>query len=265
MKTRVLTALALIPPVLAAIFCVSPWPLFGLGLLLLFLGSQELDRLIGRTWSLAGAALWLAGAGAAAVYSSNAAFVLAALGLAALLSGIIGIFYSLRVQKGILQTLISAGWLAGPVISIMTLHMATMGQPPPWFVWRAPLLMAVIPLWAGDTAAIFAGKAFGKRMLAPTISPKKTVEGAIGNFLACLIAAYLLGIVLSIGPSVSIICGLAAGIFGQAGDLFQSWMKRQSGVKDSGSILPGHGGILDRIDSILFTAPIVAAILIFSR
>jgi phosphatidate cytidylyltransferase len=125
--------------------------------------------------------------------------------------------------------------------------------------------MAILPLWAGDTAAIFVGRAIGKRLLAPKISPKKTVEGSIANLIACLLAAWGLGAWMGIPAAQSIACGLAAGTLGQAGDLFESWLKRRADLKDSGSILPGHGGVLDRIDSILFTAPAVAMILLFWR
>lgn len=121
--------------------------------------------------------------------------------------------------------------------------------------------MAVVPLWGGDTAAYFVGKSFGKRLLAPKISPKKTIEGGIANVLACLLVASLLGPHLGFVLPISCAVGLAAGVLGQAGDLFESHLKRQAGVKDSGSILPGHGGMLDRIDSILFTAPFVALLL----
>lgn len=123
----------------------------------------------------------------------------------------------------------------------------------PWD-FHTPLLLVFLPLWAGDTAAIFAGKAFGKHLLAPNISPKKTWEGAIANFLACILAAWGTAVWVGIAPAWGVLIGVITGILGQAGDLFESWLKRQAGVKDSGNLLPGHGGILDRIDSLLFTA-----------
>jgi len=121
--------------------------------------------------------------------------------------------------------------------------------------------MAIVPLWGGDTAGIFVGKAFGRRLLAPKISPKKTVEGAIANLFACPLVSIPLGLAIGLSWEAGAACGLAAGTFGQLGDLFESYVKRQAGVKDSGSLLPGHGGLLDRVDSLLFTAPIVFAIL----
>jgi phosphatidate cytidylyltransferase len=129
---------------------------------------------------------------------------------------------------------------------------------------RTPLLLAVVPVWAGDIAGIFVGRAWGRRPLAPQISPNKTVEGAVGNLLACLAAGAALGVWTGFGPGLGLAAGALGGTFGQAGDLFESSLKRSAGVKDSGNLLPGHGGILDRIDSLLFALPVVAVLLIFA-
>lgn len=121
------------------------------------------------------------------------------------------------------------------------------------------LITLFFSVWASDTLAFFAGKYFGKRPLAPLISPKKTVEGLLGA-VAGGIVGLLVGRSLFANPAsslgVSLIIGGAMGLFGQAGDLFESLLKRSCGVKDSSNILPGHGGILDRIDALIFTAPI---------
>lgn len=118
-----------------------------------------------------------------------------------------------------------------------------------------PILTAAIPIWAGDTAAIFAGKAFGKHKLAPSISPNKTWEGSIANLLAAVVAAAALGYFLKYPMDKMILLGVSCGVIGQLGDLFESYLKRQAGVKDSGNLLPGHGGVFDRLDSLLMTAP----------
>jgi phosphatidate cytidylyltransferase len=126
-----------------------------------------------------------------------------------------------------------------------------------------PLLMtAAIPIWCGDTAAIFVGKAFGKHKMAPTISPNKTWEGAAGNFLACMAAALIIGAIFKYPLLPMALLGANCGILGQAGDLFESWLKRNADMKDSGTILPGHGGVLDRIDSLLATAPLSLLIIV---
>ncbi len=113
-------------------------------------------------------------------------------------------------------------------------------------------------VWATDSFAFFVGKAWGRRKLAPTLSPNKTVEGALGGLAAALIVGAIFGQVLLGKPATGLLIGAIAGIFGQLGDLFESALKRDIGVKDLGGIIPGHGGILDRFDSLLFTAPLVA-------
>jgi phosphatidate cytidylyltransferase len=122
------------------------------------------------------------------------------------------------------------------------------------------LLCAVV--FAGDIAALYAGTLWGRRKLCPSISPGKTVEGAIGG-LAANIAMGAAGKVLFL-PGVDwgtcLLFALGAGLAGQAGDLFESELKRAAGIKDSGGLLPGHGGVLDRIDALLFAAPVAYAV-----
>ncbi len=108
-----------------------------------------------------------------------------------------------------------------------------------------------------DTAAYFVGRSMGRRQMAPLLSPKKTWEGAVGGLVgsvtASLVCIPLLGLPLTLGAGVVI--GLVGGVVGPLGDLAESLIKRQVGLKDAGSIIPGHGGVLDRADSLLFTAP----------
>lgn len=118
---------------------------------------------------------------------------------------------------------------------------------------------ALIVTFSTDTAAFFVGKAIGKRPLAPGVSPNKTREGAIGGALAALVSALVSAAALSIdAPWTAVaLLGILLGVVGQAGDLFESKLKRLSGVKESGRLLPGHGGILDRLDSIVFNLVVV--------
>lgn len=120
------------------------------------------------------------------------------------------------------------------------------------------LLFLFAILWIGDTAAMWVGSQFGKHKLAPTVSPNKTVEGFFGGIVSALLTA-LLFYSLDVFPSVSFLhlLGIAGGvsIFGQLGDMVESMWKRSVGLKDSSHIIPGHGGILDRFDSLLFAAP----------
>jgi phosphatidate cytidylyltransferase len=122
---------------------------------------------------------------------------------------------------------------------------------------RYELLVLFSLIWAGDSAAYYAGRAFGRHKLAPHISPKKTVEGAIAGLIASVIAGLLIGrwLLPATWPDLAAVSVLSATA-GQVGDLAESALKRSAGVKDSSAILPGHGGILDRLDSLLFAAPV---------
>lgn len=119
------------------------------------------------------------------------------------------------------------------------------------------LLYALFIVWATDTGAYFAGRSLGRRKLIPRISPNKTVEGAIGGVISACIVALVFQMIAPFAVSYPAIIGIAilASIVGQIGDLVESAFKRHFEVKDSGSILPGHGGILDRFDSLLFVLP----------
>jgi phosphatidate cytidylyltransferase len=119
------------------------------------------------------------------------------------------------------------------------------------------LLFALAIIWASDTVAYFAGRAIGKHPLAPHISPKKTWEGSIAGMLGSLLVAYAFHYWLTI-PLPHLFAMAALGnIAGQMGDLLESACKRSAGVKDSGGLLPGHGGILDRIDALILAIPVI--------
>jgi len=124
---------------------------------------------------------------------------------------------------------------------------------------REWVILALLTTFANDTSAFFSGRAWGRHHLLPSLSPGKTWEGGIGGVLAailvCLALTYLLD--LPINYKLAIPLGLLIAIFAQSGDLVESSLKRAAGVKDSGRLLPGHGGVLDRFDSILFTSPLV--------
>lgn len=122
----------------------------------------------------------------------------------------------------------------------------------------SPLLIACVCIWSNDTGAFLAGSGLGKRPLFPSVSPKKSWEGFWGGMFASVAAAIILGSYLS-ETSIPLwqltLIGIVVSVASTWGDLFESMLKRQAGVKDSGSIIPGHGGILDRIDSMLFVFP----------
>ncbi|HHT06163.1 MAG TPA: phosphatidate cytidylyltransferase [Hydrogenispora sp.] len=119
------------------------------------------------------------------------------------------------------------------------------------------LLYAFAVIWGTDTGAYFIGSALGKTKLAPRLSPKKTMEGAAGGLVVGTLVGVVLGLFFKLPLLWLIGTGVLASFAGQVGDLFASYLKRIAGVKDSGRFLPGHGGVLDRFDSALFSLPVV--------
>jgi phosphatidate cytidylyltransferase len=129
------------------------------------------------------------------------------------------------------------------------------------------VLFPLVITWLCDTAAMAAGSTIGGAKLAPVLSPKKTWAGAIGGATAALVTAVAVG-VLVLGPlgwqlplPLLVAAGLAVGVIGQLGDVVESLFKREAGVKDSSTLIPGHGGVLDRLDSLYYVIPVVAILL----
>jgi phosphatidate cytidylyltransferase len=128
---------------------------------------------------------------------------------------------------------------------------------------REALLLLMLTVIVSDTAQYYTGRAVGRRPLAPAISPKKTVEGAVGGFLCGALVLAALGAwwVPSVPVALRAALGATVVALGIIGDLFESMLKRSAGVKDSSTLIPGHGGVLDRIDALLFAAPIYYVVL----
>ena len=149
------------------------------------------------------------------------------------------------------------GWLLLMPTLLALLHLRAES---PWLV-----LVAVAVAIVADSAAYFAGRRFGKHKLAPAISPGKTREGALGGALAVAIYAALLPTSTGIDLAATLTAFLVLFVLSVLGDLFESWLKRRAGVKDSGALLPGHGGVLDRIDSQLAVLPMAALLWILLK
>lgn len=147
-----------------------------------------------------------------------------------LVLGCIGIAEAMRLRAPLYGALIVVGFLSAAGLKQTGI---------------APILAVTLGTWATDVFAYLVGMKFGKRKLAPSISPKKTWEGAVGGFAGGLITGALLGF-----PIFGAVCGTV----GQAGDLLESYYKRRAGVKDSGALFPGHGGVLDRFDAFVINA-----------
>lgn len=145
--------------------------------------------------------------------------------------------------------------LAFLYIPFMLLHLVLLRQTEYGVQW---LLVIMLIVMTNDSAAFYTGSAFGKRRLYPLVSPKKSIEGSLGGVVGSIggtfLAKYTFFPQLSVRDVV--VTAIVVGIIGQTGDLFESMLKRSFGVKDSGSIFPGHGGVLDRLDSIIFAAPV---------
>lgn len=237
MRLRILTAAVGIPLVLAAVLCPWDGPFRALLVLVGALALWELGRLVALVWLP-----WIGAAGVLALAISQPGMP-ALVWIAATFVGAVG------ARLGVLGSSLCGAYVAAPLVALDALH--RLGGTPNW------ALLAILPIWAGDTAAIFAGRAFGRHPIWPRISPKKTWEGGLSNLVFAVGAGCGLGAWIG-SPALGAASGLAAGTLGQAGDFYESALKRAAGVKDSGTLLPGHGGVLDRIDSLLFTAPVVA-------
>jgi phosphatidate cytidylyltransferase len=178
----------------------------------------------------------------------DAVFFLFVLGIAAL---------TLATRRPLVEVLPAAGisasgfiLVAFPLSFAIPLR-AISGQGP------ALLLFAMVIVWVSDTAAYFAGRTIGKRPFAPKLSPNKTWEGAVAGFLGSLAVAFAFMPWVNV-PLLHLLAMAALGnIAGQVGDLLESGYKRSAGIKDSGTLLPGHGGVLDRIDALILAIPVV--------
>lgn len=257
LKQRVITAALLAPVVLACVFLL---PLEYFSLFFAFvtlLGAWEWAALAGLrnvvTKALFTSGVFLALAVAQQLFSADSSVTV--LLPAALVWGVAfiwvyryptpGAWQSTAIRALIGLLLLSAAWL-----SMVELKALNAGNS-----W---ILLVLLVVWAADIGAYFSGKRWGSRKLAPNVSPKKTWEGVFGGLLAAALTAAgfaywnelsLLNLVL-----LTLLC-IVVGLVSVMGDLFESLLKRHAGLKDSGRILPGHGGVLDRIDSILAAVP----------
>ena len=288
LRTRVLTALVLGPLVLLVAWLGEPWLTLGVGLVVVLALIEATDLLVAGGWAVPRVATIAAGllvafavlidlhymgycvgrAGIVCVFDAGAmpvaALTVAVVGLAGL---------ALRhpePRAGLgawMASLFAVAWIGvlGPMI-VAVGHLnprdgmldSPLGNVATWTSGTAWLFLLLGLVWSCDTGAYFVGRAIGRRKLHPQISPSKTVEGYVGGIVVAGVVTGILGWLL-IGIAVPVAVGLGAvtAAVAQVGDLAKSLLKRAADRKDSGSLFPGHGGILDRIDSVLFAAPIV--------
>lgn len=268
-KTRVITALVMAPIAIAAIwFLPTEWMMVVAAVLFLmglweWFDLAEIEDPVSRTVLLiAHMALMVA-----IVWGSRSS------------SGYTFALFELATVIGVVWWLLAGAWLTRHTFAsnheswarVFKLAAGALAVIPAWcaLTWLHAtepnghrwLLAALMVVWAADTGAYFAGRAFGRNKLAPTISPNKTVEGMFGGVASGVIVGCALGVLAGATvdqlPLVAI-ASFAAAMFSVIGDLFESLLKRHVGVKDSGHLLPGHGGVLDRIDGVLAALPVFA-------
>jgi phosphatidate cytidylyltransferase len=258
----VLTAAALLGAFLATLLLLDARVFATLLGAVLVLAAHEWARLAG--FAGRGALAW--GLAAAALYGVLAWALAAQPAAQNLLLGAAALFWLVLAPLWLARGLARAPRAVLAVVGAVALALAGLAA----VTLRPVLLLMVLGLvWVADTAAYFAGNAFGKRRLAPSISPGKTWEGVAGALAATLVYAILCALPgAPLAPyaqgatwagylaAAALLCGVSI-----VGDLFESALKRRAGAKDSGSLLPGHGGILDRVDSIMPTLPIAAVLL----
>ena len=237
------------------IICSGGWILFFAALILSLIGMSELYRALGIRTQTRPDRLELCGYMAAAVYY---VFIVLLperagwLGILAALIVILGLyvftFPAYNVDQ-IIKLVFGVLYVSVMLSCVYLIRVMNSGQYLVWLIFLAA--------WGSDTCAYCAGMLFGKHKMTPVLSPKKTIEGAVGGLAGAVILGMLYGM-FTTGQAVEymLIC-LAGAAVSMIGDLAASAIKRQTGIKDFGTLIPGHGGVLDRFDSVIFTAPVV--------
>jgi phosphatidate cytidylyltransferase len=248
---RVLTAVVGIPLVVWIVLGAPPWLFTLLLVTLSALAAGELMRMFDRAGRPGYARLGVAGSAAVTasfVATPGAAAVVFTLAVAVALSAPVwaGAAPAVEPIAATLLAIAYVGWLLGHGLLLAALPSGAQ-----------LVLFLVGTTWAGESAAYGVGSTVGRHALAPGISPRKTVEGALGQLVASAAAAGVLGAWLLPHWSVAtaVLAGALLGVVGQIGDLVESAIKRSLGAKDAGELIPGHGGVLDRLDGLLFNAP----------
>jgi phosphatidate cytidylyltransferase len=249
---RVLSALVGIPAVVLVVLWGPAW-LYTLLVLAFALGAQrelyEMFRAV-RVDADRGAGLALGALVVLAFAADRPVLLPLALSLAVIVVVALGVRRdagSERAWAGVTLTLLGVcycAWLFGHAIWLRALPAG-----------RALTLFALGVTWCGESAAYFVGRRFGRRRLAPSLSPGKTVEGGVAQVIASVAAALVGARFVGLAPPEAAAVGVVLGVVGQFGDLSESFLKRSAGAKDAGQAIPGHGGLLDRLDSLLFNVP----------
>jgi phosphatidate cytidylyltransferase len=260
LAARIGTAIVAVPVILALVYPAPAWGFYVLVLAASLVGVRELFAMTHP----GDAAAQVVGVAVSAAASLTVFFFPGeprALLTVLVAVPAIGPLYTLARLGAIETAALRACALAfGPLfvvvpLTLLALMKKTLGDAGPGFV-----MLSLGLAWLADTVAYFAGRMFGRRKLYEAVSPKKTIEGAVGGLLGS-VAWAVVGSFWFLRGSLPLLhafpLALVAGVLGQAGDLAESLLKRSTGVKDSGAIVPGHGGVLDRVDAVIMTSVVV--------
>jgi phosphatidate cytidylyltransferase len=248
LRWRTATALVLAPVALGAII-LGKWAVLALVFVVMGVAAYELSQVLKPLPFLAAL-----GAGSIPLLLSIP-YGLTGILVGALLSLPWALFWlagrpETRTLQAVLAMLLMSLWVGAPLAHLGLFPRSRYGE--------VLILIAVVGPWVSDSGAYFAGRFFGRHLLFPGLSPNKTVEGSIGGLLATMLVVGFVSLqFLDFTVAKAAVIGAGVSVFSQTGDLFESALKRILDIKDLGHFLPGHGGVLDRIDSLLFTAPAV--------
>ncbi len=258
MLLRILSALVMLPLLLAVLFLLPPWGTLVFALAAVALGVWEYAALsaalgvpVPRVAAVAGA---MAACAAFVVDEPPLAIVLSAIVVAAAGLAVAGGRPTRDMLAAVASTAFAALWIGIPLGTIAAVRRLGGAEA------VLPLIFTIV---VSDSAQYYAGRAFGRRTLSPLISPKKTVEGAVGGMVFAVPAMVWSGshFLPGVGWQWLALLGAAIAVLGMTGDLFESAIKRAADVKDSSALIPGHGGVLDRLDGWFFAAPVYYAFL----
>jgi phosphatidate cytidylyltransferase len=256
---RLLTAAIVVPPLLGLLFVGPPWGFFALVLVASGVASAELFRMTHPGDRLAqgvGVLTTVGACGATYQYSNDPRALLTMIVAVTLIGLLMPLWRLGDMQSAALRTL--AG-VAGPFYVGSLLATLAMLRRDGGDIGGSLVFMSLTFSWLADTGGYFFGRFLGKRKLYEAVSPKKTRAGFVGALVGASVGALLASLwyMPELPLSHALPLGLFAGALGQLGDLVESLLKRSTGIKDSGGIVPGHGGMLDRIDALIVVAPIV--------
>jgi phosphatidate cytidylyltransferase len=257
--TRVISGALLLAAVVAALWFLPPIFLLGIAVLIALLAFREYMDLAARAGSpISGPAVATAVALACVVVGMPGLPVEAALAGTTLALCALTLATAARTStgtegNGALQT--AAISVFAPLYIGVPLGLLSLTR---WTLGREAALLLILTVAVSDTFQYYSGRAFGRHLLAPVVSPKKTIEGAVGGFIGAALSMGIIGHwwVPQMSVPGRIALGLALATVGIVGDLFESLLKRSVGMKDASSVIPGHGGVLDRIDALIFATPV---------